>query len=154
MIIWQKIIQWIQHNKISFIQMVFILFIAIAIVRIVTLKDNSKPFNKKIFHNNKTIIYDRNGEFLTTLKNINYLIIDIKLYQQTPWEIRQKIYNFFIPYNFHLKKITFENFDEKIMNSSGKFIEIKLKAKNQMPLIEDIVIHNNQGAKLMTLKKI
>ena len=150
---WHNIIQWIKNNKISFIQRVFIIFITIAILRLITLKDKSKPFNKKIFHNNKTIIYDRNGEFLTTLKNMNYLIIDIKLYKQTSMEIRQKIYSFFIPYNFHLKEISFEKFDEKIMNSTGKFIEIKLKAKNQMPLIEDFVIQNNQGTKLMTLKK-
>jgi cell division protein FtsI/penicillin-binding protein 2 len=150
---WKNIITWIKNNKISFIQRIFIVLFVVAIVRIVTLKDKSKPFNKKMFHNSKSVIYDRNGEFLTTLKNFNYLIIDIQLYQQSSMELRQKIYNFFTPYNFHLKEITFEKWDKKIMESGGKFVEIKLKVKNQLPAIEDFIIDHNGSIKLMTLKK-
>ena len=155
--IFNKFIHYINTNKIQSIQISFIVLIHIAMVRVIHIhwKNRGKSaFNTNIFHNSKTLIYDRNGEFLTTIKNIPHLIIDISWYKHLEIHERKCIFNYFINYNHHLKKLSFDDWDHRLMNSSIKFIEIKLKCKkNQLDSIEDFIIPFNKKKKVLTITK-
>lgn len=153
-----KLIDFIINKKILFIQISFGILTLIAIVRIVLLSNFLKKiqkFDKDYYHNSKTIIYDRNGELLTTIKNKNYVIININYYKQIDLDYQKKIFNLFSNFNSNLKKISFQEWNDKLINSKSKFIELQLKLKNHFYSVqkEIIAINEHHNKKILTINK-
>jgi hypothetical protein len=151
----KNIFNYINNNKIQSIQITFIIFIHVGIGRVIQIHlKNKKSIPNNTFHNSKTLVYDKNGEFLTTIKNLPHLIIDISLYKHLDVETRKKIFTYFANFNHFLKKITFDQWDYKLMNAKIKFVEIKLKCKkNQLEDIENFIIPINNNSKILNIHK-
>jgi cell division protein FtsI/penicillin-binding protein 2 len=146
-------VEKIRENIPNILKIIFIFCTTVAVIRILTINIMvkkliwGKKFNgkkRKINLNNKnTLIYDRNGESLTTIKKTHFLVLDVLRYKSLEPNEKQEVFNLLKNWNKSMREKHFELFEEKIAIIKANFLDFALeqKEKNLRKAEEEINLH-------------
>ena len=130
-----------RENMENVLKILFIFLTLVGIIRVLTLNIMLKKMiygesvnlkSKNINTNNKkTLIYDRNGESLTTIEKIHFLVLDVLKYKSLEENERKEAFSILKKWNKVISEKSFQIFDEKIFLVRGAFLDFPLEKKKK-----------------------